>query len=89
MKKVFLNMHLDVHTLDIKNLVKICCNSWKKKELLTLNKPIYVGNTVLELSKLTMYKFYYNFVKKKCKKCISLFTALLVYALKMKKIFIK
>ena len=26
--------------------------------------------TVLELSKLAMYKFYYDFVKKKCKKCI-------------------
>ena len=45
-----------------------------KKELLTLNKPIYVGCTVLELSKLAMYKFYYDFVKKKCKKCVLLFT---------------
>ena len=36
-----------------KNLVVI----HEKKELLTLNKPIYVGCTVLELSKLTMYKF--------------------------------
>ena len=32
----------------------------KKKELLTLSKPVYVGNTVLELSKLAMYKFYYD-----------------------------
>ena len=53
-----------------KNLVVI----HGKKELLTLNNPIYVGNTVLELSKLAMYKFYYDFVKKKCKKCILLFT---------------
>ena len=30
----------------------------QKKELLTLNKPIYVGCTVLELSKLEMYKFH-------------------------------
>ena len=45
----------------------------EKKELLTLNKPIYVGNTVLELSKLAMYKFYYDFAKKKCK-CILFFT---------------
>ena len=45
-----------------------------KKELLTLNKPIYVGCTVLELSKLAMYKFYYDFVKKKCKNSIILFT---------------
>ena len=40
----------------------------EKKEQLTLNKPIYVGNTVLELSKLAKYKFYYDFAKKKCKK---------------------
>ena len=53
-----------------KNLVAI----HEKKELLTLNKPIYVGNAILELSKLAMYKFYYDFVKKKCKKCILLFT---------------
>ena len=33
------------------------------KEQLTLNKPIYVGNTVLELSKLTMNEFHYDFVK--------------------------
>ena len=39
----------------------------RKKKLLILNKPIYFGNTVLELSKLTMCKFYYDFVNKKCK----------------------
>ena len=46
----------------------------EKKELLTLNKPIYVGNAILELSKLAMYKFYYDFVKKKCKNRKLLFT---------------
>ena len=35
----------------------------EKKELLTLNKPIYVGCTALELSKLEMYKFHYGFMK--------------------------
>ena len=35
----------------------------EKKELLTLNKPIYVGCTVLKLSKLEMYKFHYDFMK--------------------------
>ena len=35
----------------------------KKKELLTLNKPAYVGCTVLEWSKLAMYEFHYDFMK--------------------------
>ena len=35
------------------------------KERLTLNKPISVGCTVLELSKLETYKFNYDFMKNK------------------------
>ena len=34
-------------------------------ETLTLNRPIYVGFTVLELSKLHMYNFHYNHMKVK------------------------
>ena len=34
------------------------------KPVLTLNKPIYVRFTVLELSKWLMYDFHYSFIKK-------------------------
>ena len=33
-----------------------------------LDKPIYVGCAVLDLSKLTMYKFWYDFLKQQCNK---------------------
>ena len=51
------------HIIFGKNLVAI----HEKKEVSKLNKPIYVGCTVLELSKLAMYEFFYDFWKKRCK----------------------
>ena len=35
------------------------------KEKLVLNRPIYVGMAVLELSKLSMYDFHYNYMLNK------------------------
>ena len=69
----------------IKYTVRPTCVNWKlfennlaaineKKVSLTLNKPIYVGFTVLELSKLEMCNFHYNFMKKKFEYLLLLFT---------------
>ena len=37
----------------------------KNKVTLTLNKPPYIGMYILELSKVLMYEFHYNYIKNK------------------------
>ena len=60
----------------IKYTSRPTCVNWKvfennlaaiheKKISLTLNKPIYVGFTILEISKWEMYNFHYNFMIRK------------------------
>ena len=44
------------------------------KTVLTLNKPIYVGFCILELSKLLMYQFHFDYVLKTFKSAKLLFT---------------
>ena len=50
------------HKIFGKNLVVI----HEKKETVKLNKPIYAGCAVLELSKLAMCEFYYGFLIRQC-----------------------
>ena len=45
-----------------------------RKTKVYMTKPIYVGMTVLDLSKLLMYEFFYKFMKKKWKNCSLLYT---------------
>ena len=42
----------------IKSFVAVHCS----KRVLTFNKPIYVGFCILELSKLLMYQFHYDYI---------------------------
>jgi len=45
------------------------------KQTITLNKPISVGFTILEITKLIMYRFFYDYLKPKYEdKCKLLFT---------------
>ena len=50
--------------ISIKIFDKNYAATHKIKPVLTLNKPIYVGFTILQLSRWLMYDFHYNFFKK-------------------------
>ena len=36
-----------------------------KKVKVKMNKPIYLGLSILDISKVTMYEFWYDFIKSK------------------------
>ena len=50
------------HKIFENNLVAIR----KSKDSLKLNKPAHVGMCILELSKVLMYEFHYDYIKNKC-----------------------
>ena len=49
--------------IDYKKFGKDYAAIHETKPILILNKPIYIGCTVLDLSKWKMYDFHYNFIK--------------------------
>ena len=63
-EKDFLEHFRKPNFISLKTFDKSYAAIYKIKPILMLNKPIYVGFTVLELSKWLMHNFHYNFVKK-------------------------
>ena len=56
------------------------------KPVLTLNKPIYVGFSILDLTKYFVYEFHYKYIKSKFDAKM-LFTDSLVYEIKTEDVY--
>ena len=61
LKKLVKKPNFDRINIFTENLVAV----HMKKTTINLNKPIYLGMSILELSKTLMYDFHYNYIKKR------------------------
>ena len=66
-RKLVSKPNLHHRTIFSENLVAVRM----RKTKLTMNKPVYLGMCILDLSKMLMYDFHYNYIKPKYR---SLFT---------------
>ena len=69
---------------------KIFENIGKTKLALKLNKPVYIGMCILELSKVLIYEFHYNYIKNKCgnnSRLIFTYPDSLIYEIKIEDIY--
>ena len=64
MKKIFLKYTSRPTYINHKIFGKYYAAIHDIKPVLILSKPIYIGFTVLDLSKWKMHDFHYNFIKK-------------------------
>ena len=81
--KLFSKVNFDKRTIFSEYLIAI--HMYKTK--LKLNKPIYLGMFILDLSKTLMYDFHYNYIKKKYGENVDLLftdTDSLIYKIKTK-----
>ena len=60
-RKLFAKPNYETRTIFPNNLIAV----HMKKTKLKLNKPIYLGMSILDLSKTLMYDFHYNYIKPK------------------------
>ena len=64
-KKMLINYHQN-QTLNVAQyLMKVLITCHMKKTEVYFNKPIYVGQAILDLSKTLMFDFHYNYIREK------------------------
>lgn len=67
-EKLIAQTNFEIRTIFAENLVAV----HMKKTKIIFNKPIYVGMSTLDISKIYMYDFYYNVMKKQYHDKVSL-----------------